>query len=134
MRAPADFTYSIPDGLASADAAPLLCAGITVYSPLRRKLKAPGMKVAVMGVGGLGHLALQFAAAMGTQVRGCRYCRCRWLQRWCCWVLLLRPAALRAIGGMVSTTAHYPVAMHEQYSLLRALPPRLRPPPWRRHA
>ncbi len=68
MRAPADFTYAIPDGLASADAAPLLCAGITVYSPLRRKLKVPGMKVAVMGVGGLGHMALQFAAAMGGQV------------------------------------------------------------------
>jgi D-arabinose 1-dehydrogenase-like Zn-dependent alcohol dehydrogenase len=68
MRAPADFTYAIPDALDSASAAPLLCAGITVYSPLRRNLAFPGQRVAVVGVGGLGHLALQFAAAMGAQV------------------------------------------------------------------
>lgn len=68
MRAPADFAYKIPDAMDSADAAPLLCAGVTVYAPLRKYIKVPGMKVAVLGVGGLGHLALQFAAAMGAEV------------------------------------------------------------------
>ncbi|KXZ54224.1 hypothetical protein GPECTOR_5g316 [Gonium pectorale] len=67
-RAPADFVYTIPDGLDSASAAPLLCAGVTVYSPLRRHLTRPGMRVGVLGVGGLGHLALQFAAKMGGDV------------------------------------------------------------------
>lgn len=68
MRAPADFAYKIPDALSSAEAAPLLCAGITVYAPLRKFLHRPGMRVAVLGVGGLGHLGLQFAAAMGAEV------------------------------------------------------------------
>jgi uncharacterized zinc-type alcohol dehydrogenase-like protein len=68
MRAPADFCYPIPDALDSASAAPLLCAGITVYAPLRAYVTEPGMKVAVIGVGGLGHLAVQFAAAMGAVV------------------------------------------------------------------
>lgn len=68
MRAPADFTYVIPDGLDSSSAAPLLCAGVTVYAPLKRYIRYPGSKVAVMGVGGLGHLALQFAAKMGAEV------------------------------------------------------------------
>lgn len=68
MRAPADFAYVLPDSLSSAAAAPLLCAGVTVYAPLRKHLKAPGMQVAVLGVGGLGHLAVQFAAKMGAAV------------------------------------------------------------------
>lgn len=68
LRVPADFTYKIPDALDSASAAPLLCAGITVYSPLRTYIKHPGMKVGVMGIGGLGHLAIKFARAMGAEV------------------------------------------------------------------
>lgn len=69
LRAPADFAYPIPDGLASSHAAPLLCAGITVYAPLKRYLAGrPGARAAVVGVGGLGHLAVQFAAAMGAVV------------------------------------------------------------------
>jgi uncharacterized zinc-type alcohol dehydrogenase-like protein len=65
----ADFAYKIPDSISSTDAAPLLCAGITVYAPLRKFIKHPGMTVAVLGVGGLGHLGVQYAAAMGAVVR-----------------------------------------------------------------
>ncbi len=68
LRAPADFAYKIPDALDSASAAPLLCAGITVYTPLRTYIKHPAMKVGVIGVGGLGHLAVKFAKAMGAEV------------------------------------------------------------------
>ncbi|KAG2501505.1 hypothetical protein HYH03_000013 [Edaphochlamys debaryana] len=67
-RVNSDFAYTIPDGLDSASAAPLLCAGITVYTPLRYYLRRPNMSVGVMGIGGLGHLALQFAAKMGAEV------------------------------------------------------------------
>ncbi len=68
IRISADFTYKIPDSLDSASAAPLLCAGITVYTPLRTYIKYPGMKVAIVGIGGLGHLAIKFARAMGAEV------------------------------------------------------------------
>ncbi|PNW73221.1 hypothetical protein CHLRE_14g623650v5 [Chlamydomonas reinhardtii] len=67
-RVQADFAHKIPDGLDSASAAPLLCAGITVYAPLRAHVTRPNMSVAVMGVGGLGHLALQYARKMGAEV------------------------------------------------------------------
>ena len=63
-----DFVLRIPDGLALDVAAPLLCAGITVYSPLRHWGAGPGTRVAVVGLGGLGHLAVQVAAAMGAEV------------------------------------------------------------------
>jgi len=62
------FAFPIPEALDSAHAAPLLCAGVTVYSPLKRGGAAPGRRVGVLGIGGLGHLALQFAAAMGATV------------------------------------------------------------------
>lgn len=68
LRAPADFAYKIPEALDSASAAPLLCAGITVYTPLRTYIKHPGTKVGVIGIGGLGHLAIKFARAMGAEV------------------------------------------------------------------
>ncbi len=63
-----DFVLRIPDGLALDAAAPLLCAGITVYSPLRRWGAGPGTRVAVIGLGGLGHVAVQIASAMGAEV------------------------------------------------------------------
>lgn len=63
-----DFVLSIPDSLDMAKAAPLLCAGITVYSPLKRWGAASGKKVAVIGLGGLGHMAVKFAAAFGAEV------------------------------------------------------------------
>ncbi|ETT27082.1 alcohol dehydrogenase [Rhodococcus aetherivorans] len=64
----ADFVLSVPATLDFAAAAPLLCAGITTYSPLRRWNAGPGTKVAVVGLGGLGHLAVKIAHALGAEV------------------------------------------------------------------
>jgi uncharacterized zinc-type alcohol dehydrogenase-like protein len=63
-----DFVVRIPDGLELDVAAPLLCAGITTYSPLRHWGAGPGRQVAVVGLGGLGHMAVQIAHAMGAEV------------------------------------------------------------------
>lgn len=63
-----EFVVKIPDNIALDAAAPLLCAGITTYSPLRHWGAAPGKKIAVVGLGGLGHMAVKFAHAMGTEV------------------------------------------------------------------
>jgi uncharacterized zinc-type alcohol dehydrogenase-like protein len=62
------FVHRIPDGLSLEQAAPLLCAGITTYSPLKHWNAGPGKKVAVLGMGGLGHLAVKIAHAMGAEV------------------------------------------------------------------
>ena len=64
----ADFVLSVPDGIDPAAAAPLLCAGITTYAPLRRWGAGPGKKVAVVGLGGLGHMAVKIAHALGAEV------------------------------------------------------------------
>jgi alcohol dehydrogenase (NADP+) len=63
-----DFVVSIPESLDLDVAAPLLCAGITTYSPLRHWGAGPGKKVAVVGLGGLGHMAVKLASAMGAEV------------------------------------------------------------------
>jgi uncharacterized zinc-type alcohol dehydrogenase-like protein len=63
-----EFVLSVPEGLDPAAAAPLLCAGITTYSPLRRWNAGPGKKVGVVGLGGLGHMAVKLAHAMGAEV------------------------------------------------------------------
>ncbi|WP_198351329.1 NAD(P)-dependent alcohol dehydrogenase [Flavisphingomonas formosensis] len=62
------YALRIPEGLDPAAAAPLLCAGITTYSPLRHWNVGPGSKVGVVGLGGLGHMAVKLAAAMGADV------------------------------------------------------------------
>ena len=62
------FVLKVPDGLDLAGAAPLLCAGITLYSPLRHWGVKPGSRVAVVGLGGLGHMGLKLAKAMGAEV------------------------------------------------------------------
>lgn len=62
------FAFPIPEELESVNAAPLLCAGITVYSPMRIYGIEPHHKVGVVGIGGLGHIALQFAKAFGCEV------------------------------------------------------------------
>lgn len=62
------FVVRIPDALDLDVAAPLLCAGITTYSPLKHWNVGPGKKVAIVGMGGLGHVAIQFAHAMGAEV------------------------------------------------------------------
>jgi uncharacterized zinc-type alcohol dehydrogenase-like protein len=64
----ADFVLSVPDGIDPAAAAPLLCAGITTYSPLRHWGAGPGKKIAVVGLGGLGHMAVKIAHALGAEV------------------------------------------------------------------
>ena len=64
----ADYVLSVPDGIDPAAAAPLLCAGITTYAPLRRWGAGPGRKVAVVGLGGLGHMAVKIAHALGAEV------------------------------------------------------------------
>jgi alcohol dehydrogenase (NADP+) len=63
-----DFVVRIPEGIDLDAAAPLLCAGITTYSPLRHWGAGPGKKVAVVGLGGLGHMAVKLAHAMGADV------------------------------------------------------------------
>src|SRR3954452_6471572 len=64
----ADYVLSIPESLDAAAATPLLCAGITTYSPLKHWNAGPGKRVAVVGLGGLGHMAVQIAHAMGAEV------------------------------------------------------------------
>jgi uncharacterized zinc-type alcohol dehydrogenase-like protein len=61
------YTLSLPKGLDPAAAAPLLCAGITTYSPLKHWNVGPGMKVGVVGLGGLGHMGLKFSHALGAE-------------------------------------------------------------------
>ena len=68
MVAPAEALASIPDDLSDVDAAPLLCAGITTFNALRESVARPGDLVAILGVGGLGHLGIQYAAKMGFEV------------------------------------------------------------------
>ncbi|MGW2748913.1 alcohol dehydrogenase catalytic domain-containing protein [Streptomyces sp. NPDC001450] len=63
--APVDALARIPDGLSAGDAGPMACAGVTTYNGLRRSSARPGDVVAVLGLGGLGHLGVQYAVAMG---------------------------------------------------------------------
>ncbi|UFJ41060.1 alcohol dehydrogenase AdhP [Brevibacillus humidisoli] len=67
-KAPAAYVARIPDGLSDVDAAPILCAGVTTYKALKLAELAAGEWVAIYGIGGLGHLALQYAKAMGYHV------------------------------------------------------------------
>jgi D-arabinose 1-dehydrogenase-like Zn-dependent alcohol dehydrogenase len=68
MVAPVEALVAVPESLADAEAAPLLCAGITTYNALRHSGAMPGDLVAVLGVGGLGHLGIQFANKFGYKV------------------------------------------------------------------
>ena len=62
------FVLKVPDGMDEAKVAPLLCAGITTYSPLRQYAVGPGTKMAVVGLGGLGHMGVKFGVALGAHV------------------------------------------------------------------
>lgn len=62
------FVLNIPEGVSLPECAPLLCAGITVFSPLKHWGAGPGKKIAILGMGGLGHLAVKFAVALGAEV------------------------------------------------------------------
>ncbi|HEV2383347.1 MAG TPA: alcohol dehydrogenase catalytic domain-containing protein [Terriglobia bacterium] len=68
VRAPASHTERIPEGLSSTEAAPLFCAGVTVYRALKQAQIAPGQRLAVFGIGGLGHLAVQIGIVFGAEV------------------------------------------------------------------
>jgi uncharacterized zinc-type alcohol dehydrogenase-like protein len=68
VRANSRFVIPIPEALESEHAAPLLCGGITVYNPLRIHGVNPSSRVGIVGIGGLGHLAIQFARAFGAEV------------------------------------------------------------------
>jgi len=77
MIAKASGLMSIPDSLSSVDAAPLLCAGLTTFSALRNAPAKAGDLVAVLGIGGLGHLGVQYARHMGSRSRRLRVARTR---------------------------------------------------------
>ncbi|KAL2808938.1 hypothetical protein BJX63DRAFT_424218 [Aspergillus granulosus] len=64
-RGPGHFVFKIPEALRSEEAAPMLCGGVTVFAPLKRFGAGPGKRVGIVGVGGLGHMGLLFARAMG---------------------------------------------------------------------
>ncbi len=68
IRVNSRFAIPVPEALESENAAPLLCAGVTVYAPMRNHGVRPSSRVGVVGIGGLGHLALQFARAFGAEV------------------------------------------------------------------
>jgi uncharacterized zinc-type alcohol dehydrogenase-like protein len=68
VRVNSKFAIPVPEALDSENVAPLLCGGITVYSPLRNHLARPSSRVGVVGIGGLGHMALQFARVFGCEV------------------------------------------------------------------
>lgn len=60
-RGPSHFVIKIPDQISSEEAAPMLCGGITTYSPLKQNGAGPGKKVGIVGIGGLGHFGLLYA-------------------------------------------------------------------------
>lgn len=64
-RTPSRFVIKIPDGISSSDAAPMMCGGVTVYSPLKQNGCGPGKTIGIVGVGGLGHFGVLFAKALG---------------------------------------------------------------------
>ncbi|KAL1651434.1 hypothetical protein SLS58_000774 [Diplodia intermedia] len=64
-RTPGHFVLKIPDSISTKDAAPMMCAGITLYSPLKREGCGPGKRVGIVGLGGLGHFGVLFAKALG---------------------------------------------------------------------
>lgn len=68
VRAHEYFVFHVPAALTDEQVAPMLCAGITTYSPLVRNGAGPGKKVGIIGIGGLGHFAIQFAKALGAEV------------------------------------------------------------------
>jgi len=68
VKAPASHAIRIPEGLPAVDAAPLFCAGVTVYRALKQARISPGQKVAIFGIGGLGHVAVQIARELGAEI------------------------------------------------------------------
>jgi alcohol dehydrogenase, propanol-preferring len=68
VKAPASHALRIPDNITSVEAAPLFCAGVTVYRALKKASISPGQRLAIFGIGGLGHLAIQIGRALGAEI------------------------------------------------------------------
>lgn len=68
VKAPASHVVRIPDGLSAVEVAPLFCAGVTVFRALRQARISPGQRLAIFGIGGLGHLAVQIGREMGAEI------------------------------------------------------------------
>ena len=68
LRIDAAYAFKVPDGIPTEKAGPLMCAGLTTFAPFKEHNIRPGQRVGVVGLGGLGHLALQFAKAFGCEV------------------------------------------------------------------
>lgn len=68
VKAPASHVVKIPDRLAAVDAAPLFCAGVTVYRALKKARISPGQRLAIFGIGGLGHLSVQMGRELGAEI------------------------------------------------------------------
>jgi len=66
-RVPSHFCFKIPDALSSEEAAPMMCGGVTVYSPLKNYGAGPGKRVGIVGIGGLGHFGIMFSKALGAE-------------------------------------------------------------------
>lgn len=96
------FVCKIPDAIALEAAAPLLCAGITLYSPLKHWNAGPGKRVAIVGMGGLGHMGVQIAAAMGAEV-----------------VVLSQTTAKEADGRRFGASDYYATSDPETFKTLR---------------
>lgn len=83
MLAEAAYTYPIPENVSDAEAAPLLCPGITAYSAVKKAALSPGQRVAVLGVGGVGHMVIQVARLTGADVYAVtRSAIRRWPRKW----------------------------------------------------
>jgi propanol-preferring alcohol dehydrogenase len=68
VKAPASHALRIPENVSSVEAAPLFCAGVTVYRALKKANISPGQRLAIFGIGGLGHLAIQIGRALGAEI------------------------------------------------------------------
>jgi propanol-preferring alcohol dehydrogenase len=68
VKAPASHALTIPENITSVEAAPLFCAGVTVYRALKKASISPGQRLAIFGIGGLGHLAIQIGLALGAEI------------------------------------------------------------------
>jgi len=64
VRCQADYAFLLPESVSSEHAAPLMCGGVTVYGPLSRSITRPGMRVGIIGIGGMGHMAVMFASKL----------------------------------------------------------------------
>ena len=74
VKAPASHSIRIPEALSPVEAAPLFCAGVTVYRALRRAQIAPGERLGIFGIGGLGHVAVQIAQHLGAEITAVDIC------------------------------------------------------------